>query len=176
MSNLSFICYPDAPRSQAHEVSTFDEALHHTIQDLYSTMREAETWCLSGPQVGINQSIIVLSASEISHEQQCFINPKVIRKLGQTSYTSDCLYFPGVEMILKRPQLLEISYMDETGKQKTLIAEDGLAAILAYQIDCLKGVLVIDHMSKLKRDRFLKKYALAMKHHACGTSCSHDHA
>jgi peptide deformylase len=40
--------------------------------------------------------------------------------------------------------------------------------VLQHEIDHLNGVLFIDHISKLKRDRVIKKFAKAAKREVAG--------
>ena len=106
----------------------------------------------------------------------CFINPKITHQENLSLCESNCLYFGDVPVMIKRPQKLALSFFDENGSPQNMVAESSLAAILAYQIDCLNGILVIDHMSKLKRDKFLKKHKKFMLNsHQCGQGCDHEH-
>ena len=176
MNDLHLLSYPKIDRNKTVEVTRYDETLKTTVQNLYHIMDDMQSLCLAAPQVGLNQSIFVLSSSELIETQHCFINPKIIQQENMTPCESNCLYFGDVPVMIKRPQKIEISYFDETGTVQNMTAENSLAAILAYQVDCLNGILVIDHMSKLKRERFLKKRQKAMLNsHTCSTACDHEH-
>ncbi len=175
MTNLYFQAYPEIEQQEMSAITQFDDELQDKIAQLFQTMEEGETWCLAGPQVGIHLPIFVLSASDYLDSKACFINPKITHQEGETAYTSNCLYFPGVETVIKRPKKITISYVDEKGQPQEMVAQDALAAILAYQVDCLHGILVTDHMSKLKKEIFLKKYFKAMSQQSCGQSCDHAH-
>ncbi len=176
MTNLTLLSYPKIEKIKAASVTSYNESLQDSIQKLYDVTEYLPSLCLAAPQVGLNLAIFVLAQSELSDTRQCFINPRIMHQENMILCESNCLYFGDVPVMIKRPQKLEISYFDENGTPQSMVAASSLAAILAYQIDCLNGVLVIDHMSKLKRDKFLKKHKkLILNQHQCGQGCHHEH-
>ena len=64
---------------------------------------------------------------------------------------------------VERPTQVKVRYMDLDGKTHEIDANGFLATVLQHEIDHINGVLFIDHISKLKRDRVIKKFAKAAK-------------
>ena len=58
---------------------------------------------------------------------------------------------------------MKVKYLDRDGKPREIEAKGLLATCLQHEIDHINGVLFIDHLSKLKRDRVIKKFAKAAK-------------
>lgn len=176
MTNLSLLFHDQVTRRACTLVTDFNDEVKATVNQLFQAATAFEALCLAAPQVGIDLSIFVLNTSEINEQAQAFINPKILHQSGETSYVSNCLHFPGIDYTLKRPKTIELSYFDENGQEHLMTAQNGLASIIAYQVDSLNGILITDHMSKLKRNMFIKKFEKAMlHHHGCGESCGHDH-
>ena len=59
---------------------------------------------------------------------------------------------------------MRVKYIDREGKEQEILAEGLLATVLQHEIDHLDGVLFIDYLSKLKRDRVIKKFAKIARH------------
>ena len=175
MKQLYFRAYPDVLTKPARTIEAYDETLRNEVHRLMSTMEHVGIWCLAAPQVGLNKALFLIPSSHLLAKSTCFINPTVVEKQGEFPFASECLYFPGMKALVNRPQRIHIRYTDEFGSPQEIVAENELAAIIDYQMDCLQGKLVTDHMSKLKKDSFLKKYKKVMNEDACGHGCGHDH-
>ena len=65
---------------------------------------------------------------------------------------------------VERPSSIRVKYVDRDGKEQELAAEGLLATVLQHEIDHLDGVLFIDYLSKLKRDRVIKKFIKIARH------------
>ena len=87
-----------------------------------------------------------------------FVNPKIIKKSSKMSkYEEGCLSIPNLFAEIQRPSECEIEYLDYKGNKRSLKATGLLATCIQHEMDHLKGILFIDYLSKLKRDRILKK-------------------
>ena len=87
------------------------------------------------------------------------INPEVVRASEETSvYEEGCLSIPDYTEEVERPASVTVSYLDAQGERQEVEAEGLLATCLQHEIDHLNGVLFIDHLSRLKRDRVTKRF------------------
>ena len=95
---------------------------------------------------------------------QVFINPEVIWSSDEKgTYEEGCLSIPEYYEEVERPAQVKVRFMDLAGKTHEIEANGLLATVLQHEIDHLNGVLFIDYISKLKRDRVIKKFAKAAK-------------
>ena len=85
------------------------------------------------------------------------------RPTERSVYEEGCLSIPEYYAEVERPASVRARYLDREGKSHEILAEGLLATVLQHEIDHLDGVLFIDHISKLKRDRVIKKFAKAAK-------------
>jgi peptide deformylase len=105
-----------------------------------------------------------LSKKEEDHEPQVFINPEVIWKSDETSkYEEGCLSIPEYYEEVERAAKVKVKYLDLDGKAREIEASGLLATCLQHEIDHTDGILFIDHISKLKRDRVIKRFSKAAK-------------
>ena len=81
----------------------------------------------------------------------------------KATYEEGCLSIPEFYEEVERPAQVRVKYLDLDGKEQQLEANGLLATCLQHEIDHLNGVLFIDHLSKLKRDRIIKKFTKAAK-------------
>ena len=97
-------------------------------------------------------------------EPQVFINPEILwASEEKATYEEGCLSIPEFYEEVERPAKVRVKFFDVTGAEQELEASGLLATCLQHEIDHLDGVLFIDHISKLKRDRVIKKFAKAAK-------------
>jgi peptide deformylase len=105
-----------------------------------------------------------LAKKEEPRNPQVFINPEIVwTSPEKASYEEGCLSIPEYYDDVERPAQVKVKYLDLEGKRKEVVANGLFATCLQHEIDHLNGVLFIDHLSKLKRDRVLKKFTKAAK-------------
>ena len=110
-----------------------------------------------------------LSKKEGPQEPRVFINPEILWTSDEkATYEEGCLSIPEFYEEVERPTQVRVKYLDLDGKEQEIEANGLLATCLQHEIDHLNGVLFIDHISKLKRDRITKKFAKAAKRAAEG--------
>jgi peptide deformylase len=109
---------------------------------------------LAGPQVGINEFMIV---ADIGTGLYKLINPKIVKKQGSQALEEGCLSLPGVCIKVKRAKKVIVQGLDDDGKPITIEAQDLLACVLQHEIDHLKGKLIIDYASFFDKLKFSKK-------------------
>jgi peptide deformylase len=105
-----------------------------------------------------------LSKKEDARKPEVFINPEITWASEEKStYEEGCLSIPEYYEEVERPAAVKAKYLDLEGKVREIEATGLLATCLQHEIDHLNGILFIDHISKLKRDRVTKKFAKAAK-------------
>tara|TARA_B100001559_G_C16058535_1_gene420325 strand:- start:2 stop:526 length:525 start_codon:yes stop_codon:yes gene_type:complete len=136
------------------------------IKDLFETMYNSKGIGLAAVQVGILKRILVVDVSnkEEKKEPLSFINPRIKRVSDETSvYEEGCLSIPDTFIEIERPKICEVEYIDINGKLKTLECDGLLSTCLQHEINHLDGKLIIDNLSKLRRDIIIKKISKLKK-------------
>ena len=136
------------------------------INDLFETMYNANGIGLAAVQVGILKRVLVIDVSSKDEKKNpmSFINPVIKNLSDETSvYEEGCLSIPETFIEIERPKICEVEYIDLDGKKKTIKCEGLLSTCLQHEINHLDGKLIIDHLSKLKRDIIIKKISKTKK-------------
>ena len=158
MSVLEILIYPDKQlRIPTQPVVLFDTSLQRFVKDMFDTMYDDEGCGLAAPQVGSQQRLFVMDTSQNQTAPICMINPEIVHQEALIISDEGCLSFPGVYAQVDRFKTITVQFQDVNGQANELTL-DGLAAnCVQHELDHLNGILFIDHLSKLKRDRILKK-------------------
>ncbi|MBM08377.1 MAG: peptide deformylase [Magnetovibrio sp.] len=164
---LPIIVAPD-PRLKVktQPVSKVDNALIAFLDDMLETMYAADGIGLAAPQVADRRSLIVLdvSRSEDRPHPLYFINPEILwSSEEQRIHQEGCLSLPEHYAEVTRPASIRIKYWDKTGSTQELEADGILATCIQHEMDHLKGILFVDHVSSLKRHMILRKLKKAKK-------------
>jgi peptide deformylase len=158
-------------RLVSEPVKAIDAELKKLVEDMFETMYDAPGIGLAAIQVGIARRVVTmdLSKKDEDKEQRVFINPEVVWSSEETRlHEEGCLSIPEFYEEVERPAQVRVKYLDLAGKQQEIEASGLLATCLQHEIDHTNGVLFIDHISKLKRDRISKKFTKAAKRAAEG--------
>jgi peptide deformylase len=150
-------------------VKAVNAEIKRLVEDMFETMYAAPGIGLAAIQVGEPKRIITLDLAKRDESQtpQVIINPEIVwTSEEKATYEEGCLSIPEYYEEVERPAQVRVKYLDLDGKPREVAAEGLLATCLQHEIDHLNGVLFIDHLSKLKRDRVIKKYAKAAKRSA----------
>ena len=163
MPLLDILIHPDRRlRKTAEPVSQFTNALKMITDNMFATMYEAHGIGLAATQVNIHQRIVVMDAP-IPHTKLVLINPEIIATYEETaSWQEGCLSLPGQFADVERPAKIRYAYYDLGGSRCEGEAEGLLGVCIQHEIDHLNGVLFIDHLSRLKRERLEKKLAKSL--------------
>lgn len=163
MKTYEVIKIPDPVLKQiAQPIETITPEIVAQMKRMVDTMIESNGIGLAANQVGLLNRVIIVDES-CRDEGKCsplmMANPKII-KLGDKPMvnTEGCLSIPEEFADVERPEEVTVSYIDETGTQKEISATGLLSACLQHEIDHLDGVLFIDHISRLKRERLIKRF------------------
>jgi peptide deformylase len=153
-------------RQKSEPVKTVDSELRALVDDMFETMYKAPGVGLAAIQVGIPRRVVTVDTAKKDEPKnpQVFINPEIVWSSEEKGiYEEGCLSIPEYYEEVERPSEVKIRFMDLTGKMQELAANGLLATVLQHEIDHTNGVLFIDHISKLKRDRVIKKFSKAAK-------------
>ena len=143
-----------------------DDSVRKLLDDMVETMHEAPGIGLAAIQVAEALRLVVvdLAKKDEPPQPQQFINPEIVWSADDRSvYEEGCLSIPEYYEEVERPASVRTRFIDRNGKQQEIVAEGLLATVLQHEIDHLDGVIFIDHISKLKRDRVTKKFAKMAK-------------
>ena len=130
------------------------------IKDLFETMYHNKGIGLAAIQVGIPKRIIVLDVSkdEKKKDPLCFINPVIKKQSDEKSvYEEGCLSLPDTFIEIERPKTCIVEYIDISGNKKNMECDGLLSTCVQHEINHLDGKLIIDFLSKLKKDILIKK-------------------
>ncbi len=169
MSLKEIIKIPDPVlRTKCDPVETITPELKKLMDDMLETMYDAPGIGLAAPQINIPIRLIVMDAANKEEEQEpdpiIMINPVILKSSDEVStYEEGCLSIPEFFAEVERPANVLVSYRDKDGNPQEKNCEGLLGTVVQHEIDHLNGVLFIDYLSKLRRDRVIKKFAKAKK-------------
>ncbi len=142
-------------RKKCEKVETVDEEIKKIAQDMAETMYAENGIGLAAPQVGISKRIFVVDVDE---ELITVINPEISVSGEKEIMEEGCLCLPKVSVEIERLSNAQVKGLDIDGKGILIEAVDLLARALQHETDHLNGMLIIDHLSKVKRDMVVKKF------------------
>jgi peptide deformylase len=167
MARREIITLPDKRlRLTSEAVKRIDAGVRKLVEDMFETMYAAPGIGLAGIQIGVAKRVVVmdLSKREEDHKPLVFINPEITWTSEETTtYEEGCLSIPEYYEEVERPERVKVKYLDLDGKAHEIEAKGLFATCIQHEIDHTNGVLFIDHISKLKRDRVTKKFIKAAK-------------
>ena len=152
--------YPDPVlREPCTEVTRFDAELRQLAEDMVETMHAAPGVGLAAPQVGISQRLAVVDTSVGEDESalRVLVNPRIVEERGKQFDFEGCLSIPGLSEKVHRPIRVRVFAQDLEGRELELEAEDFEARAICHELDHLDGVLFIDRVRGLRRDRMRRK-------------------
>ncbi|MBY0422881.1 MAG: peptide deformylase [Parvularculaceae bacterium] len=147
-------------RQKSVPVERVDDALRSLMNDMLETMYKAPGIGLAAIQVGVPLRVVVMDLSQEGEEKQprFFVNPEILDPSDDLNvYEEGCLSVPEFYEEVERPARCLVRYLDYDGQPQVIDAEGMLATCIQHEMDHLEGVLFIDHLSRLKRDRILKR-------------------
>ncbi|MEP3476589.1 MAG: peptide deformylase [Hyphomicrobiales bacterium] len=168
MALKEIITIPDPVlRENCSPIEDITPELKMLMQDMLETMYDAPGVGLAAPQINIPIRLIVMDAAQKEGDEKepiIMINPKILSSSDDLSvYEEGCLSIPEYFAEVERPAIVKVGYRDEEGKEQERECEGLLGTVVQHEIDHLDGVLFIDYLSKLRRDRVIKKFAKAKK-------------
>jgi len=157
---LSIKVHPDPVlRVKCATVETFDEELARLAKDMTQTMHAAPGVGLAACQVGreIRIAIVDPSAGEDPKALHVLVNPEIVEERGREVDDEGCLSIPGITEKVARPAFVKIEAQDLEGEPFVLEGEGLMARVICHEVDHLKGVLFIDHLAGLRKEKVRRK-------------------
>ena len=158
MSALNVLIYPDERlRTVCQPVAEINDEIRKIVDDMFETMYKEEGIGLAAPQVNIQQRIITIDLDSENSNQIVLINPEILESRGETGIEEGCLSIPGFRGLVPRKEKVTVKALNRDGNEFTLEADGLLAICIQHEIDHLNGVLFVDYLSPLKRNRIKEK-------------------
>jgi peptide deformylase len=152
-------------------VEAVTDATRALMDDMLETMYDAPGIGLAAVQIGVPVNVIVMDLAREGEDPQpqYFVNPEILESVEDVQpYDEGCLSVPDIFDTVERSERVKISYLDYHGKRVTEWAEGLYAVCIQHEMDHLKGIVFIDYLSRLKRERAVKKVMKAEKLKAAG--------
>lgn len=156
MAVLPIRIYPDPVlRVRCPEVEAFDSDLAKLAADMVETMHAAPGVGLAAPQVGVELRLAVVDTTvgEETSELHVLVNPEIVEDAGREVEEEGCLSIPEITEKVSRPERIRVRARNVEGDALELEAEGLLARAICHEIDHLNGVLFVDHLTGLRRER-----------------------
>src|SRR3954452_16409583 len=167
MSIRPLVILPDARlRETSEPVGTITDEVRKLAADMLETMYDAPGVGLAAIQIGVPKRIVVMDTAKKDEERRpvVLVNPEIVWASEEKSaYEEGCLSIPEFYDEVERPTQVRFRYTDLDGKTVEVEAEGLVATVIQHEIDHLDGVVFIDHLSRLNRERVTKKFAKAAK-------------
>ena len=167
MALREIITVPDVRLKQVSApVETVDDDLRALMDDMLETMYAAPGIGLAAVQIGVPKRVIVMDLARADEEKapRYFVNPEILWSSEETApYEEGCLSVPDIYDEVERPARVKLRYLNYHGEQIEEDAEGVFAVCIQHEMDHLDGVLFIDHLSRLKRERAVNKVKKAAK-------------
>ncbi|KQP02617.1 peptide deformylase [Methylobacterium sp. Leaf93] len=160
----SLILYPDPRlRLAAEPVTVFDDALRRDAAELVEALSRVSAIGLAGPHVGWLARVVVLRL-EPGTPASIYVNPQITFASDETApQTEGSVSMPGVTDVVERAVTVRLRYDDLDGTGHEIEAAGFEAACLQHEIDQLDGIFWIERLSRLRRERAVKRYAKAKR-------------
>ena len=167
MALRDIIILPDKRlRLVSEPVKAVDAEVRALVDDMLETMYKAPGVGLAAIQVGVPKRVVTVDTAKKDEpkQPQVFLNPEIVWSSEDKGiYEEGCLSIPEYYEEVERPVQVKVRFTGLDGETREIDANGLLATVLQHEIDHTNGVLFIDHISKLKRDRVIKKFAKAAK-------------
>jgi peptide deformylase len=155
MAVLEILKYPHPTlKKRSETVSRIDEDVRKLIHDMRETMHAAGGIGLAACQVGVSRRVIVLDVGPMDPQHSFFalINPEVVSGEGEIDHEEGCLSVPEYLEKIKRKEKVCVKGFSPEGKEIEIMGDGILAIALQHEIDHTNGILIVDRVSRLKRE------------------------
>ncbi|MGD9795199.1 MAG: peptide deformylase [Acidimicrobiia bacterium] len=156
MSPLGIRIYGDPVlKTVAAEVTNVDGALARLVDDMVTTLYEANGLALAAPQIGVQKRFFVY---DMGDGPEVIINPVIHESDGEWVYDEGCLSIPGLYVEMVRPKLVHVTGIDINGNELSIEADELFARMLQHEIDHLHGNTMFDKMTDDQRREALREW------------------
>jgi len=160
MALLEILKYPHPIlKKRCEPVSEIDEEVRKLIGDMRETMYGASGVGLAACQIGVPRRVIVLDVSPMDPQHSFFalINPEIISEEGEVDHEEGCLSVPDCLEKVKRKEKVCVRGVSPEGLTIEIGGDGILAIALQHEIDHINGILILDRVSRLKREIYRNK-------------------
>jgi peptide deformylase len=160
MATLEILKYPNPNlKKKSQPVEKIDPSLHQLVRDMAETMYAAPGVGLAAPQVGHLLRVVVLDVNPATQPKNLIvlINPEIITSEGECVWDEGCLSLPDFTEEVKRKKKVLVRYRNLEGETKEIEGNDLLAIVLQHELEHLDGILLVDHLSPLKRSLYKRQ-------------------
>ena len=162
MAKLPIITLPDPLlRNVSTPVESVNDAVRRLLDDMLETMYAAPGIGLAAVQIGVPMRLVVIDPAGEGEPPSpvAMVNPEIVARGDELrSHEEGCLSIPDVRVEIERPASITVRYLDRDGRPQELIAEGIIATAIQHEIDHLDGKLIIDYLSKLRRDMVIRRF------------------
>ena len=122
------------------------------VEDARPVIEAMRSWCvinaaslagLSAPQFGVGLRVCIVWLRGI---EAVMINPEVVYEKGQQTGQEGCLSFPGVRVLVQRPKIVKVRYLNEAGEQRSIKGHELTAVAIKHEVDHLDGKVIVDYL------------------------------
>jgi peptide deformylase len=145
-----------ALRRRAGEVGAITPDVRKIVDDMIETMYDEVGIGLAAPQVGIPLRLIVVGDDE-TRAARALVNPVITEQAGEVTAEEGCLSIPGIFAPVTRAASVTVQARDLEGDPTTIKAKGLLARVLQHEMDHLDGVLFVDRLDPVTRDRIKRR-------------------
>lgn len=146
-------------RKKSMEITMDYPKLQELIADMFETMYHDQGVGLAAPQIGkpirlfvVDTSAYTESNPETEPFKGVFINPVITNEFGKDfTFNEGCLSIPDLHADITRKSEVEISYLDENGKQYQKVFNDLSARVIQHEYDHLEGKVFVDYLPAVKK-------------------------
>jgi peptide deformylase len=167
MAIRPIISLPDPRlRQKSEPVMRVDDDVRRLMDDMLETMYDAPGVGLAAIQIGVPKRIVVIDTARDGEDKRPLFlaNPEIVWSSEEKRvYQEGCLSIPDFMDDVERPERVRARFLDRNGEAQVIDADGLLATVLQHEIDHLNGVLFIDYLSRLKRERVIKKFVKQAK-------------
>jgi len=166
MAVLEIVTYPNPVLNRrAEEVEKVDGTIRKLISDMVDTMYANGGIGLAAPQVGVSKRVVIVDVRlyEPSSSLMKIVNPEVVAEGEEVIHEEGCLSVPECVEGIKRKTWIKVRGLNERGRKIEVEGEGMLAIALQHEIDHLNGKVILDRISRVKRDLYKKRLQKAME-------------
>jgi peptide deformylase len=143
-------------RKRAAPVAEVTPQIRKMVEDMIETMYDEVGIGLAAPQVGISLRLMVVG-HEKSGEAKALVNPVIAEQGGEITAEEGCLSLPGIFAQVKRAEWVRLEAHDLEGNPVSTKARGLAARVFQHEMDHLDGVLFIDRLDPMTRDRIKRR-------------------
>ncbi len=154
-----FLPWPDKRlRTAATPVAEVTDEIRQIWNDMVETMDAMPGYGLAGPQIGVMQCLAVVDCSQKRGQAVRMANPEILHASGKLREHEEASpNLPGVSAVVERPRAVTLRFLNAEGVLEERDFVDLWATSVQHQIDHLQGRMYFDRLSRLKRERLIKR-------------------